>query len=73
MKKLSVVPDDFYRYLQQNLPYIDADNTGIWGWSYGGFSTVWALVKDSENLLKFGLSVAPVTSFIYYGTQLNIV
>jgi hypothetical protein len=59
---------DCFRYLQETLPYIDANNTGIWGWSYGGFATAWVLVQDKQNVFKFGLSVAPVTSFIYYGT-----
>jgi dipeptidyl-peptidase-4 len=54
------------KYLQETLPYIDANNTGIWGWSYGGFATAWVLVQDKQNVFKFGLSVAPVTSFIYY-------
>ena len=23
-----------------SLPYVDKDNIGIWGWSYGGFNTL---------------------------------
>ncbi|XP_060517123.1 venom dipeptidyl peptidase 4-like isoform X2 [Cylas formicarius] len=56
------------KYLQQNCPYIDASNTGIWGWSYGGFASTWALIKDYEGVFKFALAVAPVTNFIYYDT-----
>lgn len=56
------------KFLQESYPFIDRDNTGIWGWSYGGFASTWALVKDTENIFKFALSVAPVTSFIYYDT-----
>ncbi|XP_060517373.1 venom dipeptidyl peptidase 4-like isoform X2 [Cylas formicarius] len=56
------------RYLQQTYPFIDPSNTGIWGWSYGGFASTWALAKDSRNVFKFALAVAPVTSFIYYDT-----
>ncbi|KAF2888787.1 hypothetical protein ILUMI_17386 [Ignelater luminosus] len=55
------------KYLQEHYPFIDASKTGIWGWSYGGFSTTWALIKDKQNVFSFGLAVAPVTSFIYYG------
>lgn len=55
------------RYLQNKLEYIDRDRTGIWGWSYGGFAAGWALAKDTDHVFKFALSVAPVTSFIYYG------
>ncbi|CAG9768482.1 unnamed protein product [Ceutorhynchus assimilis] len=56
------------KYLQDNLSYIDRHRTGIWGWSYGGFASTWTLVKDKENVFKFALAVAPVTSFIYYDT-----
>ncbi|KAF7269818.1 hypothetical protein GWI33_017160 [Rhynchophorus ferrugineus] len=56
------------KYLQDHYPFIDKDNTGIWGWSYGGFASTWALVKDKGHVFKFALSVAPVTSFIYYDT-----
>ncbi|CAH0556830.1 unnamed protein product [Brassicogethes aeneus] len=54
------------KYLQDNYKFIDKENTGIWGWSYGGFTTGWALVKDKENIFKCGISVAPVTDWIYY-------
>ncbi|XP_050307457.1 venom dipeptidyl peptidase 4 [Anthonomus grandis grandis] len=56
------------KYLQETYTYIDKNKTGIWGWSYGGFASTWALVKDTENVFKFALAVAPVTSFIYYDT-----
>lgn len=56
-----------FRYLQEHYPFIEASKTGIWGWSYGGFSTTWALIKDKQKVFSFGLAVAPVTSFIYYG------
>lgn len=58
-----------FRYLQDNYSFIDRNRTGIWGWSYGGFASTWALVKDTENVFKFALAVAPVTSFIYYGNK----
>lgn len=53
--------------MQEKYAFIDRNNTAIWGWSYGGFATAWTLVKDKENVFKCGISVAPVTSFIYYG------
>lgn len=56
------------RYLQENLPYIDKTRTGIWGWSYGGYATGLALALDSRNVFKCGISVAPVTDWIYYDT-----
>nr|CAD7426094.1 unnamed protein product [Timema monikensis] len=57
------------RSLQQQLPYIDASRTAIWGWSYGGYATAMALAKDTEGVFKCGASVAPVSSWIYYAGQ----
>ncbi|XP_011871066.1 PREDICTED: venom dipeptidyl peptidase 4-like [Vollenhovia emeryi] len=52
--------------LQKRYKWIDANRTGIWGWSYGGFHTGMALAKDDGSVFKCGISVAPVTSWIYY-------
>lgn len=54
------------KYLQQKYPFIDATRTGIWGWSYGGYATAMALSTDIEHIFKCGVSVAPVTAWIYY-------
>ncbi|XP_068083268.1 venom dipeptidyl peptidase 4 [Anabrus simplex] len=56
------------RYLQDRFPYIDKTRTGIWGWSYGGYSTAMALAKDTKGVFKCGISVAPVTDWAYYDT-----
>ncbi|XP_050439500.1 venom dipeptidyl peptidase 4-like [Adelges cooleyi] len=56
------------KYLQNNLPYIDKSRTAIWGWSYGGYVAGMTLAKDEENIFKCGLSVAPVTDWMYYDT-----
>ncbi|KAG8289646.1 Inactive dipeptidyl peptidase 10, partial [Homalodisca vitripennis] len=56
------------QYLQQKFPYIDAVRTAIWGWSYGGFATAMTLAKDRLNVFRCGISVAPVTNWIYYDT-----
>lgn len=53
--------------LQQKYAFIDAERTGIWGWSYGGYATAMALSIDTERVFQCGISVAPVTSWIYYG------
>ncbi len=51
------------------LPYIDADRTGIWGWSYGGFMTLMSLLYgDGPDTFELGVSVAPVTSWRQYDT-----
>ncbi|KAI9585124.1 hypothetical protein GQX74_000971 [Glossina fuscipes] len=62
------VADQIYvtKYLQQELPYVDAENTGIWGWSYGGYLTARTLGNDTHGVYKCGVSVAPVTSWLYY-------
>ncbi|KAF4523193.1 hypothetical protein B566_EDAN002451 [Ephemera danica] len=54
------------KYLQDTLPYIDKNRTSIWGWSYGGYSTGMALSKDLNGVFRCGMSVAPVTDWIYY-------
>ncbi|XP_031343861.1 venom dipeptidyl peptidase 4-like isoform X2 [Photinus pyralis] len=56
------------RYLQNKYKYIDADKTAIWGWSYGGFAALLALLRDTRNVFKLAIAVAPVTSFLYYDT-----
>ncbi|XP_066966101.1 dipeptidyl peptidase 4-like isoform X2 [Macrobrachium rosenbergii] len=54
--------------LQKSFQFIDSSRTAIWGWSYGGYVTASALSKDVGNVFKCGISVAPVTSWIYYDT-----
>ncbi len=47
------------------LPYVDAKNIAIWGWSYGGFMTLLTMEKGGD-LFKAGIAVAPVTSWRFY-------
>lgn len=54
------------RYLQNTYPWIDSNRTGIWGWSYGGFAAAMVLAKDTASTFKCAVSVAPVSSWIYY-------
>ncbi|XP_058818276.1 venom dipeptidyl peptidase 4 [Topomyia yanbarensis] len=54
------------QYLQNNYNFIDRNRTGIWGWSYGGYVTSMTLEKDTEQTFKCGISVAPVTSWMFY-------
>lgn len=49
------------------LPYIDEDRTGIWGWSYGGFMSTNCLLKGND-VFEMGIAVAPVTSWRFYDT-----
>lgn len=49
------------------LPFIDAKNIAIWGWSFGGYSTALSLEKGGD-LFKAGIAVAPVTNWRFYDT-----
>lgn len=48
----------------RSLPYIDASRIGIWGWSFGGYETVYALTHS--DLFKAGAAGAPVTDWHLY-------
>ena len=50
-----------------NLPYVDADRIGIFGWSYGGYLSSLCLLKGAEHF-KMAIAVAPVTNWRYYDT-----
>merc|ERR1712018_316718 len=55
---------------------INKDRVAIWGWSYGGYTTLRALTDESAinvdgmggNLFQCGASVAPVTDWRLYDT-----
>ncbi len=47
--------------------YIDAQNIGIWGWSYGGFMSSNALLQGNDTF-SMAIAVAPVTSWRFYDT-----
>lgn len=51
--------------------YVDADRMAIWGWSYGGFMTLKTLELDGGNTFKYGMAVAPVTDWSYYGALIR--
>jgi dipeptidyl-peptidase-4 len=46
-------------------PYIDKDNIGIWGWSYGGFMSSNCLLKGNDTF-SMAIAVAPVTNWRFY-------
>ncbi|MGA9751881.1 MAG: S9 family peptidase [Acidobacteriota bacterium] len=50
----------------KKLPYVDPQRIGIWGWSYGGFMTLYSLTHS--DAFNCGVSVAPVTNWLNYDT-----
>lgn len=48
-----------------NMPFVDKNNIGHWGWSYGGFMSALAITRGSETF-SAAVSVAPVTNWRYY-------
>ncbi|HEY6502481.1 MAG TPA: S9 family peptidase [Chitinophagaceae bacterium] len=48
-----------------NLPYVDKNNIGHWGWSYGGFMSSLAITKGND-VFSAAIAVAPVTNWRFY-------
>jgi len=49
--------------------WVDADNIGIWGWSYGGYMTLLSMLREEgPSTFDTGVSVAPVTDWRLYDT-----
>jgi dipeptidyl-peptidase 4 len=57
---------DGVRYLN-GLPFVDGSRIGIWGWSYGGYLTLYALT-NAPDVWKCGVAGAPVTDWRFYDT-----
>ncbi|MCI0750815.1 MAG: S9 family peptidase [Flammeovirgaceae bacterium] len=47
------------------LSYVDKDRLGIWGWSFGGYTTSLVMTKGAGTY-KLGIAGAPVTTWRYY-------
>src|SRR5579883_2718450 len=52
------------KYLK-SLPYVDGSRIGIWGWSYGGYMTLYSLTH-APQVFKCGIAGAPVTDWRFY-------
>lgn len=46
--------------------FVNKYKTSLWGWSYGGFTTLKTLEYDAGKTFKFGMAVAPVTNWLFY-------
>ncbi|MET0634932.1 MAG: S9 family peptidase, partial [Chitinophagaceae bacterium] len=51
---------DAAKYLEKNFSYVDKNNVGHWGWSYGGFMSSLAITKGAD-VFTAAVAVAPVT------------
>lgn len=50
----------------KSLPYIDAENIGIWGWSGGGCTTLYSITHT--DVFKAAVAIAPVSDWRFYDT-----
>ncbi len=50
-----------------SLPYVDKNNIGIWGWSFGGYNTIMSMSQD-DAVFKAGVAVAAPTDWRFYDT-----
>ncbi|GMM29720.1 Ste13 protein [Martiniozyma asiatica (nom. inval.)] len=46
--------------------FVDISKIAIWGWSYGGFTTLKTLEYDQGRVFSYGMAVAPVTDWLLY-------
>lgn len=54
------------RYLK-SLPFVDASRIGIWGWSYGGYMTLFSMTR-APGVWRCGIAGAPVAHWKFYDT-----
>lgn len=48
-----------------SMPFVDKNNIGHWGWSYGGFMSSLAITKGAD-VFSAAVAVAPVTNWRFY-------
>lgn len=48
-----------------NMGFVDPERLGMYGWSYGGYMTLYTLT-NAPGLMKVGIAGAPVTSWLNY-------
>ena len=63
-KSENVSYKDSVKQALQQFPQLDGNRLGFWGWSYGGYFTLYTL--EHSDLFKSGVSVAPVSNWLLY-------
>ena len=53
--------EDGFSFLKSQ-PYVDGDRIGLWGWSFGGFMTSYALTHSQS--FKMGISGGTVAGML---------
>lgn len=48
-----------------SLPYVDSQNIGIWGWSYGGYNVLMSMSRGG-GIFKAGVAIAAVSDWRFY-------
>ena len=49
------------------LPYVDAQRIGIWGWSFGGYTTLMSM-SEGTPVFKAGVAIAAPSDWRFYDT-----
>ena len=49
-------------------PWVDPDRIGIWGWSYGGYASLMAILRE-DTPFRSAAAIAPVTDWRLYDTH----
>ncbi|XP_037937723.1 inactive dipeptidyl peptidase 10-like isoform X1 [Teleopsis dalmanni] len=53
-------------YLRDNLKFVDPSRICAFGWGYGGYATIMALIEDSQQVLQCAVAINPLVSFGYH-------
>jgi dipeptidyl-peptidase 4 len=56
--------EDGLDWLSQHAPWVDTERVGMWGWSYGGYFTAYAMTHSQR--FAAGVAGAPVTDWRNY-------